>query len=204
MSVAWSIPRLAPAKPTAALAGARRLVRQLLRQPFHGDYRLLHRLTPRPGQVFVDAGAFEGDAIEALRLYHPETPILAFEPNPRRALILADRFAEDAALAVYGCGLSDAEADAVLAAPVRGGRLAEREASFDARRVERFGKVRWLETRVFPLDALELDVSVLKLCVNGLERSVLEGARATLARCEPLVICALDEAADAFLCGELG
>ncbi len=204
MTTAWPPARFFPARPIAGLDGLSRRMRQALRQPFHGDYRLLSRLRPGPGQVFVDAGAFQGDAVDAMRLYHPETPIYAFEPNPRRALLLADRFAEDAELAVYGCGLADRDAEAVLAAPVRAGRLIEAEASFDARRVEQFGPVRWLETKVFPLDSLALDVSVLKLTVNGAERSVLDGARETLARCEPLVICALDEAADALLCGELG
>jgi len=204
MSTAWPPTLARTADPLSALADATRLMRRVLRQPFSAEYRLLAHLRPAPGQVFVDAGACHGDAIEAMRLYHSDTPILAFEPNPRRALLLADRFAEDAALEVYRCGLSESEADTVLAAPVRGGRLMDAEASFDARRVERWGQVRWLETRVFPLDALELDVSVLKVSVNGLEASVMAGARETLKRCEPVVICALDPAADAFLTGELG
>jgi FkbM family methyltransferase len=188
----------------AAASNARRMARQVLRRPFHSDYRLLSRLHPAPGHVFVDAGAFDGAAVEAMRLYHPDTSICAFEPNPRRAHSLAERFAQDSALQIYRCGLSSHEADAALAVPVRAGRIAEAEASFDARRVQRWDDVRWLETRLFPLDALRLDVSVLKVAVNGLERSVLEGARRTLLRCEPLVLCALDEAADAFLTGELG
>ena len=204
MSAAWPNARLTAAPPFAALDEASRFVRRVLRRPSHNDYRLLAHWRPAPGQVFVDAGAYEGDAVEAMRLYHPDTPIHAFEPNPRRALTLASRFAEDPALCVYRCGLSEDEAEAVLAAPVRRGRLKEASASFDARQARLWDEVRWLETRVFPLDALELDVSVLKVAVNGLERSVLEGAQATLERCEPLVICALDEAADAFLTGVLG
>jgi FkbM family methyltransferase len=204
MTTAWPHSRARTTDPLSALADAPRLVRRVLRQPFCGEYRLLSRLRPSPGQVFVDAGACHGDAIEAMRLYHPDTPILAFEPDPRRALLLAERFAEDAALAVYRCGLSDSEAEAVLAAPVRSGRILHAEASFDARRVERWDEVRWLETKVFPLDDLSLDVSVLKVAVNGLEASVLAGASETLQRCEPLVICAADAAADAFLTGELG
>jgi FkbM family methyltransferase len=204
MSTAWPPTLARTADPLSALADATRLMRRVLRQPFSAEYRLLAHLRPAPGQVFVDAGAFHGDAIEAMRLYHADTPILAFEPNPRRALALADRFAGDAGLAVYRCGLSDREADAILAAPVRSGRLMDGEASFDARRVERWQQVRWLETRVFPLDDLELDVSVLKIAVNGLEAGVLAGARETLERCEPLVICARDETADTILTGELG
>lgn len=204
MTAAWSDLRTAPLAPHAAFSGASRLVRRVLRQPFCPDYRLLSYFRPAPGQVFVDAGAFDGDAVEAMRLYHPETPVLAFEPNPRRALRLADRFGEDPALCIYGCGLADSESRAVLAAPQRGGRVMDHEASFDPRRVETWEQVRWLETRVFPLDDLALDVGVLKIAVNGLERSVLEGARATLERREPLVICALNEEADAFLTSDLG
>jgi FkbM family methyltransferase len=195
-----STPSLAP----AGLAAASRLVRRVLRQPFNADYRLLSYLRPGKRQVFVDAGAFEGDAVEAMRLYHPETPILAFEPNPRRARMLAERLADDAGLSVYQCGLAETEATAVLAAPLHAGRLLDSAASFDARRVKGWSQVRSLETKVFPLDTLELDVSVLKIAVNGLESSVLKGAQATLKRCEPLVVCALDNAADAYLTQELG
>ena len=204
MSAAWPDARPPAAAPPAALGEASRVLRRMLRRPSHGDYRLLAHVRPSPGQVFVDAGAYDGDAVEAMRLYHPDTPIHAFEPNPRRALRLAHRFAEDPALCVYRCGLSDEECEAVLAAPLRGGRLMEGRASFDARQASRWSQVRWLETKVFPLDALDLDVSVLKVAVNGLERAVLEGAQATLKRSEPLVICAVDAPADAFLTGAMG
>jgi len=204
MTAAWSEFQSSPVALSAALTGASRVVRRVLRRPFNPDYRLLAHLKPGPRQVFVDAGAFEGDAVEALRLYHPDTPILAFEPNPGRALQLAERFNDDPALSVYRCGLSDSQADAVLAAPVRAGRLIDAAASFDARRVRDWPQVRSLETRLFPLDDLELDVSVLKIAVNGLESAVLKGAQATLQRCEPLVICALDEAADGYLTQDLG
>ena len=183
---------------------AARLLRHVLRRPFCSDFRLLARLSPAPGQVFVDAGAFQGDAVEAMRLYHPDTPIHAFEPNPGRARALAERFGADEALTIYQCALAGGEADGVLAAPVRGGRLVDSQASLDGRRAAHWDQVRWLETKLFALDALELDVSVLKIAVNGLEVSVLEGARETLHRCEPLVMCAPDRAADAFLTDELG
>lgn len=204
MTAAWSSFRSAPVAAAAPLSGASRLIRQVLRRPCDGQYRLLAHLAPGAQQVFVDAGAFRGDSVEALRLYHSDTPILAFEPNPGRALQLAERFSDDPALSVYRCGLSDVEADAVLAAPVRAGRLVDAAASFDGRRVKDWPQVRSLETRLFPLDEFEADVSVLKVAVNGLESRVLKGAEATLRRCEPLVICALDEAADRYLTKELG
>lgn len=181
-----------------------RLTRQLLRQPFHSDFRLLKSVHPRAGQVIVDVGAFEGEAIDAIRLYHPETPVLAFEPNPRRSLVLAERYGEDANLSIYACGLADREGEAVLAAPVEGGSLRDGEASIDARRVAHWGRVRSVQAKVFALDALDADVCVLKIHVNGAEASVLKGARETLTRCEPLILCAHDLEADAWLTGELG
>lgn len=197
-------PRVVTATPSGLRHSAVRLGRRLLGWPVDGDYRVLAHLDPSPGQVLVDAGAFCGDGVEAMRLYHPETPILAFEPNPRRALMLAERFSADDNLAIYRCGLSETEGEAVLAAPVRARRLSDREASLDARRVEHWKAVRWQEVKVFPLDDLALDVSVLKVSVNGSEHAVLAGARETLQRCEPLVICAREPAADAFLTGGLG
>lgn len=181
-----------------------RLTRQLLRQPFHNDFKLLKAIRPRADQVIVDVGSFEGEAIDAIRLYHPDTLVLAFEPNPRRALALAERHAEDANLSIFACGLAAKEGEGVLAAPLAGGSLRDGEASFDARRVARWGHVRSTQVKVFPLDSLQADVSVLKLHVNGTESSVLEGARETLERCEPIVLCAVDQDADAWLTGELG
>ncbi|KAA5803528.1 FkbM family methyltransferase [Alkalicaulis satelles] len=200
-----------------AKAGAQRLMRRALRQPFEADFTLLSRWTPEPGEVFIDVGANRGQSIDAIRLYHPDALIHAFEPNAHLAAQLARVFARDGALAVYACGLGERDETRTLHVPVYRGFVYDGLASFDA--AECAG---WLnadtvagfdpdkleiiafEARAFPLDDLDLNPGFIKLDVQGFERSVLTGARATLERCQPLVMLENNADADAFLTGELG
>lgn len=200
-----------------AKAGAQRFMRRALRTPFEADFRFLELWSPAPGEVFVDAGANRGQSIDAIRLYHPDALIHAFEPNPHLALVLARLFHDDPALAVYRCGLAAGEETRRLFIPVyrsfvydglasfdeaecRGWLNAETVAGFDPDRLE----VVACEAKAFPLDQLALPVGFMKLDVQGFERTVLEGARQTLESAAPIVMMENNTAADAFLTGELG
>ncbi|MGY6627201.1 MAG: FkbM family methyltransferase [Oceanicaulis sp.] len=200
-----------------AKAGAQRLMRRALRQPFEADFALLSRWAPEPGEVFVDVGANRGQSIDAIRLYHPEALIHAFEPNAHLAANLTRLFARDGALAVYACGLGDNDETHTLHIPVYRGFVYDGLASFDAAEcaswlnagtVAGFDpeqlKIISFEARAFPLDDLDLNPGFIKLDVQGFERSVLAGARKTLERCAPLVMLENNAEADAFLTGELG
>ncbi|MFW6412965.1 MAG: FkbM family methyltransferase [Oceanicaulis sp.] len=200
-----------------AKAAAQRFVRRVLRAPFERDFRILERWSPEPGEVFVDVGANRGQSVDAIRLYHPDALIHAFEPNPRLANALASLFADDPALAVYRCGLAAREESRRLYVPVYRGFVYDGLASFDADEcrswlndstVAAFDPSRLeissFEARAFPLDQLALPVGFLKLDVQGFERAVLEGGRRTLETARPLVLMENNRAGDDFLCGELG
>ncbi|XBQ16390.1 MAG: FkbM family methyltransferase [Oceanicaulis sp.] len=200
-----------------AKASFQRFWRRALRAPFEPDFRLLERWSPEPGEVFVDVGANRGQSIDAIRLYHPDALIHAFEPNPRLALSLARLFEDDPALAVYRCGLGPKEETRRLFVPVYRGFVYDGLASFDAeecrswlnaKTVAAFDpaklEVIGFDARTFPLDQLALPVGFLKLDVQGFERAVLTGARKTLETSAPLVLMENNTDGDAWLCEELG
>jgi FkbM family methyltransferase len=200
-----------------AKANAQRLMRRALRQPFEADFALLEHWAPEPGEVFIDVGANRGQSIDAIRLYHPDALIHAFEPNAHLAANLSRLFARDGALAIYACGLGERDETHTLHIPVYRGFVYDGLASFDAAEcaswlnadtVAGFDpeqlKVISFEARAFPLDDLDLNPGFIKLDVQGFERSVLAGARNTLERCSPLVLLENNAEADAFLTQSLG
>ncbi len=200
-----------------AKANVQRFVRRTLRVPFEADFALLARWRPELGEVFLDVGANRGQSIDAIRLYHPDAPIHAFEPNPHLATALANRFSADAGLTVYECGLADSDEVFTLHMPVYRGFVYDGLASFDreecrswlnAETVAAFNPskleiVSW-EAKAMPLDTLNLPVGFLKLDVQGFEAAVLRGGRRTLEQREPLVLLENNDPADAFLTEELG
>lgn len=200
-----------------AKANLQRFVRRTLRVPFEDDFALLSHWKPEAGEVFLDIGSNRGQSIDAIRLYHPDALIHAFEPNPHLAGALARLFADDPALAVYACGLSETEESRTLYIPVYRGFVYDGLASFDetecrswlnADTVAGFDadalEVMACDARAFPLDTLNLPAGFIKLDVQGFEGPVLRGARKTLERSAPLVMLENNDAADAFLTGELG
>ncbi|MFW5660022.1 MAG: FkbM family methyltransferase [Oceanicaulis sp.] len=200
-----------------AKAGAQRFMRRALRTPFEADFRFLAHWAPAPGEVFVDIGANRGQSIDAIRLYHPDALIHAFEPNPHLALALARLFEDDAALAVYRCGLAAREESRRLFIPVYRGFVYDGLASFDeaecrgwlnAETVAGFEpsklEVMACDAKAFPLDQLALPAGFIKLDVQGFELAVLEGARQTLKSADPIIMMENNASADAFMTGVLG
>lgn len=200
-----------------AKANAQRFVRRALRTPFEADFRFLALWGPAPGEVFADVGANRGQSIDAIRLYHPDALIHAFEPNPHLALALARLFEDDPALAVYRCGLAEREESRQLFIPAYRGFVYDGLASFDEAEcrdwlneetVAGFDpsqlEVMACEAKAFPLDQLAMPVGFLKLDVQGFELAVLRGGERTLQSACPIVMMENNPPADAYLTEELG
>ncbi len=197
-----------------AKAEGQRAWRRLRRRPFESDFEILARLPAAPGQVLVDVGANRGQSIDAMRLYHRDTPIHAFEPAARLADRLAARFANDAALTLHRVGLGDRDATCTLYTPVYRGFGYDGLASFD--RGEAAG---WLSAATVAnfdpaalilheaictlarLDDFNLAPAFIKLDVQGYERAALLGGEATLRAHEPVVMVENNPGADALLTG---
>lgn len=195
---AWQtrFPILQDAKPDA-----QRRINQLLKRPFDRDFQVLRYLAPEQGECFVDIGANRGQSIDAIRLYHPRQPVVAFEPNSLLAARLRRRFARDAGVAIHDVGLSDIDHEAPLHVPFYRGWMFDGLASFD-----REAAATWLDSGRLPgfdpgllrietvrcvlrqLDSFDLNPVFIKIDVQGFEAQVLRGGEKTLVRCHPLLM----------------
>src|SRR5262245_4230498 len=88
-----------------AKAWAQRTYRRTMRIPSEASYKAVARFPLEPGAAFLDTGANRGQTIESIRLYRASDPIVSFEPNPRLAQRLVQRYRSDPNLTVNPFGL---------------------------------------------------------------------------------------------------
>jgi len=161
--------------------------------PFRGYYRLrsykyMHRIDPEmgllkfivdPKRISLDIGANLGLFTYFLARYSPH--VYAFEPNPLPLRIL--RSVADRNVTVVEMAVSDRTGEAELLVPrgprgwsSNGARIEPTQGSGGARVTVRCSRIDDLGYR---------DVGFIKIDVEGHEKSVLMGARETLARDRP-------------------
>lgn len=150
----------------------------------------LFRQCLRPGDVALDIGANLGaHTLPLAQLVGPGGAVFAFEPQRILFQILCGNVALN-------------ELPNVHALPVALGRAAGRTKvpALDYRGAVNFGGVSLGGTHgedvpVLTLDQLEVSkVKLIKIDVEGMELEVLAGAKATLARCRPLLYVENDRA----------
>jgi FkbM family methyltransferase len=130
-------------------------------------------------EVFVDGGAHHGEVSEAFAdAVGSFRQIVAIEPDPEsRARLVAHfnaRLGQGAQAVVHDCALSDSDGEGLF----HGG--------LDyASQLSATGRMRVVRRR---LDALNLDPTVIKLHLEGVELPALKGARDTLLRRRPIVL----------------
>ena len=138
----------------------------------------------------IDVGANRGCYSMFMRKYARQ--VVAFEPNPILSSQLADKF--DDTVTVRPLALSRSTGMVELHVPVIDGK--------DVLGLAAIGEIHPLPgTRehdiVVPTRALDDafwgDVGFIKIDVEGHEAAVLEGARATIARCRPKALVELEE-----------
>jgi FkbM family methyltransferase len=151
----------------------------------------LFRQCLRPGDVALDIGAnFGAHTLPLAQLVAPGGTVFAFEPQRILFQILCGNVALN-------------EIPNVHALPVALGRAAGRAKvpALDYRGARNFGGVSLGGTQgedvpVLTLDQLEVSkVKLIKIDVEGMELDVLTGAKATLARCRP-ILCVENDRAD--------
>jgi len=159
-----------------------------------GEYWPARRFRPAPGQVVVDVGANAGVfATVAASWVGPSGRLVAIEPNPAAASRLRRNLHDngfDDRSVVIEAGLSDHVGAATLYVGSNStiGTLAPMN---DA-------AVRAIPIHVDSLDDIATEVGlgsidVLKVDVEGLETTVLDGAGEVLARCRRVVIEVSDQ-----------
>jgi FkbM family methyltransferase len=157
------------------------------------DEITFHTRTHRAGTI-LDIGAHDGLlTVPLARL--PHARVVAFEPLPAAHARLAAACAGLANVKLRREALGAAPGKLVLSVPVLDGVAQEQWASL-AKDYDAFASVaaERHEVAVITLDSLGLDdVTHVKLDAEGFEREVLEGARATLTRCRPVLSLEVEE-----------
>ncbi len=179
---------------------ARRTYQRARRQPFDHDFRCLAGIDFAPDEVMVDIGANRGLSIDAMRLYRPDQPTAAFEPNSSLAANLRIRFADNPKFVVHNVGLGNTAGEFTLYVPCYSGYDFDGEAAFtfDEHRLGRFREeiiavdktklsYRKIRCQVWPLDQFKLKARFINIDTNGFELRVLQGAIETLQTHHPIL-----------------
>jgi FkbM family methyltransferase len=137
--------------------------------------------------VCVDIGCNKGKVLDPMRKVATEGHFFAFEPIPYLYDLLKSKYRSDRRVELFNVALSSAPGEA---------KFYVNEANFGLSSLN--GRAGWLgqdqarevTVRVDTLDRIigEQRVDLIKIDVEGAEYDVLAGARATLARCRPVVI----------------
>ena len=161
-----------------------------------------------PGDVFYDVGANVGFfTLIGARLVGPAGRVVAFEPVPWCATAVAHN------IALNGFAHAEIRAEAVGGADGPSRLLVVGEASWShLESTGRHADVRdEIDVDVVALDSLVAagtipPPDVLKIDTEGAELQAIEGARATIARHRPAIVCELHDTNEAFvaLMDELG
>ncbi len=146
------------------------------------EVALLPLVVPR-GRVALDIGAHFGGYARALAKL--TTRVHAFEPT-ETADIMARTMPRN--VTVHRMALSSHMGTAAMTIPQSSSALAslERHVTGDARSIQ---------VTLSTVDALfpEEDIGFIKIDVEGHERAVLNGARATIERCRPVLLIECEE-----------
>ena len=157
------------------------------------DEITFHSRTHRPGTI-LDVGAHDGLlTLPLARL--PGATVLAFEPLPSAHARLAAACAGLPNVELRREALGAAPGRLMLSVPVVDGMPAEQWASL----AKDYGTFASVTTEAHPVEVITIDslglsdVTHMKVDAEGFEQEVLEGARATLRRCRPVLSLELEE-----------
>jgi FkbM family methyltransferase len=151
------------------------------------EIRYLHR-TLRPGDLVVDVGANVGVlAIEAARAVGPSGRVIAIEPVPRNVEILRANVASNPDTVIDVVDAAVGSADGTLGLGIdQMQRSIRNEGAYTALGgtavdIEVVVPMRTLDDVIDELVGTERQIRLLKIDVEGMEASVLEGARRLFA-----------------------
>jgi FkbM family methyltransferase len=152
------------------------------------ELAVLTKLVPRGG-IAIDVGANLG--VYAYALAEIADRVLAFEPNPDYAFFA--RHMLRGRVEVHQIALSDESGPGILYVPLSDrGTVLHLAGSLKPKTHAQFHRIKTYEVEVRTLDDFGLmDVRFIKADVEGSEREVLDGARATIVRDRPIILLEL-------------
>ena len=151
------------------------------------ELAILAKLLPRGGTA-IDVGANQG--VFAYALADIADRVIAFEPNPDYAFFA--RWMLRGRAEVHELALSEEPGRATLYVPLSDEGMVLHLAGSLKRAHSQFRHLTTYDVEVRTLDEFSLaDVRFIKADVEGSEREVLDGARATIARDRPILLLEL-------------
>ncbi len=176
---------------------AQKIGRYYLRRPHEPEFRAF-RSWSDPG-LFLDVGANAGQSAMSFRLYNKRSPILSLEPNPAMEpeLRFLKRHVLRSGFDFRMVGAGRADELRVLTVPVVNKVPITGEGSLDARQAvdiwwvtdEQVGTVEY-RVPIVPIDGMGLPrVAYMKIDVEGTAPDVIHGARETISRDRPIILC---------------
>lgn len=144
----------------------------------------------QPDARVVDVGGNRG--VYAYRLWRLGCLVEVFEPNPACCAVLRAWACGKPSVKVHACALSAAAGQALLHIPIDAAGV-EHDASASLEH-EEFDRMREQTVTTATLDSFVYDdVDLIKIDVEGHERSVLQGAAATLAGAKPALLIEIEQ-----------
>jgi FkbM family methyltransferase len=178
------------------------------------------RLIPPVGTgLIVDIGANRGQSIAALRRFAPKSQIVAFEPYPRLAQRLSDRYRDDHMTTIHNYALGDKSETIRFYLPIYGRWICDGMAATDRQTATEWvsdpnrmfcydpGKLKVEEYTVEcrTLDSFNLVPVVIKLHVQMIDAStIIKGAKLTIEQHMPALMCAFPSASLVNMCRQMG
>jgi len=151
------------------------------------ELAILAKLLPRGGTA-IDVGANQG--VFAYALADIADRVIAFEPNPDYAFFA--RWMLRGRAEVHELALSEEPGRGTLYVPLSDQGMVLHLAGSLKRAHSQFRSLKTYDVEVRTLDEFSLvDVRFIKADVEGSEREVLDGARATIARDRPILLLEL-------------
>jgi FkbM family methyltransferase len=144
----------------------------------------------RPHQDSIDIGANDGCYIHVMKRH--SRYVHAFEPIPWLAENLHKKFRYG--VAIKQLALSNEPGKSVLRLPIVNGHLVPGCSSISQEASEYYSQYQEIPVQMERLDDVyNGNVGFIKIDVEGHEESVLEGAKQTIARCQPRMLVEIDE-----------
>ena len=181
-----------------AKASGQATVRRVLHRPHERDFVLFRHLQIRSPLV-LDVGANRGQSISSFSVTCVEPRIVAFEPLPHLARRLQTRL-DPSGVRIEPCALGAAPSHMTMYLPVYNGYVFDGLASLDRAEAQWLNEDRIfhfkperlvlheIEVEVKTLDSFELEPDIVKIDVQGTEKSVVDGAGATIDAARPIFL----------------